>query len=96
MGYYYQPEPEPRYYTRPPPRAHYAPGGSRGVIVQVEGPRPVSPSPTRVVVVEKRRRREPQGFLSWFCAAICCFWVCSDCAEGCSSYCCPAVAYDSD
>ncbi|KAL2154580.1 hypothetical protein VTH82DRAFT_3256 [Thermothelomyces myriococcoides] len=94
MTYYYRPEPEPRYYpiTRPPPRAYHAPGRSRGVIVQVGGPRPVSPSPIRAVIIEKRRRREPQGLLSMLCGAVCCFWVCSGCAEGC----CPAEEYDSD
>ncbi|KAL2147664.1 hypothetical protein VTI28DRAFT_7016 [Corynascus sepedonium] len=97
MVHYYKPEPEPQYYTRPPPRAYYAPRGTRGAIVQVEGPRPVSPSPTRVLVIEKRRQREePQGLFPWLCASFCCFWVCCDCADSCWC-CCPEVDYyDSD
>ncbi|KAK3300669.1 uncharacterized protein B0H64DRAFT_20311 [Chaetomium fimeti] len=94
MGYYYEPEPQPEYYTRPPPRAYYhSPPDDRGVILQVEGPRPISPSPTRVIVVEKRRREEPVGFLPWLCASFCCCFVCCECADDCWC-CCPGEDYD--
>ncbi|KAL2021380.1 hypothetical protein VTK56DRAFT_7245 [Thermocarpiscus australiensis] len=90
MGYRYEPEPPPHYYTRPPPRAHHASSSSRRYIVQVEEPRFASPSPTRVIVVEKRRHEEPVGFWPWFCGTFCCCLFCFDCLGDC----CPA--YDSD
>ncbi|KAL2134990.1 hypothetical protein VTI74DRAFT_10125 [Chaetomium olivicolor] len=91
--YYYEEETRPQYYTQPPPRAHHSSRLNPGVIIEVEPPRRVSPSPTRVVVVEKpRRREEPVGFLPWLCGTFCCCWVCFDCADDC----CPGREYDSD
>ena len=81
---------------RPPPRAHQASRGRRGLIIEVEGPRSVSPSPTRVIVVEKRRQREPVGFWPWFCGSFCCCLICFDCVDDCCAGCCPASGYDSN
>ncbi len=86
---------------QPPPRAHPAPRSGRELII-IEGDRPrsVSPSPTRIIVVEKRRRSEPVRFWPWFCGTFCCCLICFDCADdccvGCCGGCCPEAGYDSD
>ncbi|KAK4167150.1 hypothetical protein QBC43DRAFT_331897 [Cladorrhinum sp. PSN259] len=115
-GYYYE-EQARMEYTRPPPRAYYAstPRQDR-MVVEVTAPPSAhyeldryeshrSPSPTRVVVVEKhshsthhkRRPRRPYeepelGCWAAFCASCCCCCIC--CGECLDDTCCPIREYD--
>ncbi|KAK4098567.1 hypothetical protein N658DRAFT_216624 [Parathielavia hyrcaniae] len=98
----YRPEPRPQYYTQRPPRAYHAPARPvSGVLIEIGRPRSPSPSPTRIVVIDKGgggRRDSPErpvGFLSWLCGGCCCFWICCQCVDDCWG-CCPAKGYDSD
>ncbi|KAK3989924.1 hypothetical protein QBC44DRAFT_76602 [Cladorrhinum sp. PSN332] len=101
-GYYYE-EQARMEYTRPPPRAYYSSASrSDRMVVEVAGPRyerSPSPTPTRVVVIEKHHKRprrpyeEPElGCWAAFCASCCCCCVC--CAECLDDTCCPYRSYD--